>query len=151
MGSSEEDFLDKYFDVKDRSRVIPVETSMKYMESVAFRNAYGELPVWAKYRRNHPRAYAPQTRETCIRQGRVTTASPCPICRDEYLVIDYRNVALLKHFVDPYTGQTLSTRKTNICQKKMRLLSVEIERAKDHGYIEVDVPAVEYDYSQYCK
>ena len=143
---------------------------MKYMDSVAFKKAYGDEPLWVKYRRNHKRQFAPQTRETCIRsrllwnlskrlllsrQGRITTGSPCPICRDEYLVLDYRylaiilildkvmfflsirNVKLLQHFIDPYTGQTLPTTKTNICQKKFRLLDIEIERAKDHGFIEV--------------
>ena len=25
-----------------------------------------------------------------LRQGRISTGSPCPICRDEYLVLDYR-------------------------------------------------------------
>jgi len=124
---------------------------MKYMESVAFKKAYGDEPLWVKYRRNHKRQFAPQTRETCIRQGRISTGSPCPICRDEYLVLDYRNVKLLQHFIDPYTGQTLPTSKTNICQKQFRLLDIEVERAKDHGLIEVDVPQVEYDYELYKK
>ena len=48
-----------------------------------------------------------------------------------------RNVKLLQHFIDPYTGQTLPTTKTNICQKQFRLLDIEVERAKDHGFIEV--------------
>ena len=42
---------------------------MKYMESVAFKKAYGDEPLWVKYRRNHKRQFAPQTRETCIRYG----------------------------------------------------------------------------------
>merc|ERR1712083_242499 len=96
---------------KDRTRQIPVETSMKYMDSVAFKKAYGDEPLWVKYRRNHKRQFAPQTRETCIRQGRIETASPCPICRDEYLVLDYRNVALLNHFIDPYTGARYPRKK----------------------------------------
>ena len=62
-----------------------------------------------------------------------------------------RNVKLLQHFIDPYTGQTLPTSKTNICQKQFRLLDIEVERAKDHGLIEVDVPQVEYDYELYKK
>ena len=72
-------------------------------------------------------------------------------------LIDYiniffvRNVKLLQHFIDPYTGQTLPTSKTNICQKQFRLLDIEVERAKDHGLIEVDVPQVEYDYELYKK
>merc|ERR1712168_1751058 len=147
--NSEEDFLTKYLDPKDRTRQIPVETSMKYMESVAFKKAYGDEPLWVKYRRNHKRQFAPKTRETCIRQGRITTGNPCPICRDEYLVLDYRNVALLKHFVDPYTGQTISPDKTHICQKQWRLLQIHIEKAKDHGLLDVEVDQVEYDYKEY--
>ena len=51
---SEKDFIDKYLDPKDRSRVIPPEISIKYMESVAFSTTYGNEPVWKKYRRNYP-------------------------------------------------------------------------------------------------
>merc|ERR1712130_277904 len=71
--NSEEDFLAKYLDPKDRTRHIPVETSMKYMESVAFKKAYGDEPVWVKYRRNHKRQFSPKSRESCIRQGRIST------------------------------------------------------------------------------
>ena len=40
---------------------------MKYMESVAFKKAYGDQPLWVKYRRNYKGQFAPKTRETCIR------------------------------------------------------------------------------------
>jgi len=52
--NSEEDFINKYLDPKDRTRVIPPDVSIKYMESVAFKAAYGDQPVWAKFRRNFP-------------------------------------------------------------------------------------------------
>ena len=51
---SDKDFIDRYLDPKDRSRVIPPEISMKYMESVAFKSTYGNDPIWKKYRRNFP-------------------------------------------------------------------------------------------------
>lgn len=38
----------------------------------------------------------------------ISTGNPCPICRDEYLVLDYRNVDLLKQFISPYSGKLLS-------------------------------------------
>ena len=44
----------RYLDPKDRTREIPPETSIKYMESVAFKTTYGDNPVWLKYRRNFP-------------------------------------------------------------------------------------------------
>ena len=51
---SDKDFVDRYLDPKDRSRVIPPGVSMKYMESVAFKSTYGNDPIWKKYRRNYP-------------------------------------------------------------------------------------------------
>jgi len=38
----------------------------------------------------------------------IATGNPCPICRDEYLILDYRNVELLKQFISPYSGKLLS-------------------------------------------
>jgi len=147
---SEERFIQKYLDPKDRSRIIPPETSIKYLESVAFKTAYGKDPVWKKFRRNFKGQRPPmKTRETCIRQERITTGSPCPICRDEYLVINYRNVELLRHFIDPYTGMILSPNKTNICQKQWRKLLIHMEKARDHGFLDVDCPQVEYNYKDY--
>uniref|UniRef100_A0AAG5DF94 28S ribosomal protein S18b, mitochondrial n=1 Tax=Anopheles atroparvus TaxID=41427 RepID=A0AAG5DF94_ANOAO len=77
-------------DPKDRTRVIPVETSIRYLASEAYRQTYQEDPVWKQYRRNHKGLYPPKlTRKTCIRKGRISTGNPCPICRDEYLVLDH--------------------------------------------------------------
>jgi len=59
------------------------------------------------------------------------------------------NKALLKHFIDPYTGATLSPNKTHICQKQWRNMKIHMEKAKDHGYLDVDSPQVEYDYNEY--
>ena len=49
---SEETFIQKYLDPKDRSLEVSPEISMKYMESVAFKTTYGNDPIWKKYRRN---------------------------------------------------------------------------------------------------
>jgi len=151
--SNQDDFLKRYLNPKDRSRYIPPELSIKYMESVAYKTAYGDEPVWRHYRRNfkpvHKGRPPVKTRETCIRQGMVATGSPCPICRDEYLVIDYRNVALLNQFLENYTGKILSPAKTNICQKQWRKLRIALEKAQDHGYLDLDVPALHYDLEEY--
>ena len=75
--------LSKEFDPKDRTRVVPWELSVAYMESDAYVKAYGDLAVWQLYRRNyaHGKTYKP-TRKSCTRHGdRITTGSPCPICR----------------------------------------------------------------------
>lgn len=93
---------------KDRRKVIPVETSMRYLESKAYKQTYGDNPVWLLYRRNHKGGFAPRkTRRSCIRNGLISTGNPCPICRDEYLVLDPRNTKLLEQFISEYTGQVI--------------------------------------------
>uniref|UniRef100_A0A182JR63 Small ribosomal subunit protein mS40 n=1 Tax=Anopheles christyi TaxID=43041 RepID=A0A182JR63_9DIPT len=137
-------------DPKDRTRVIPVETSIRYLASEAYRQTYQEDPVWKQYRRNHKGPYPPKlTRKTCIRKGRISTGNPCPICRDEYLVLDHNNIDLLKQFISPQTGEVLSYRVTGLCQKKHTQLLVAVERAMDRGMLTFDVPFREYDYSEY--
>nr|KAG5693170.1 hypothetical protein BaRGS_035368 [Batillaria attramentaria] len=84
-----------------------------------------------------------------MRGGQISTGSPCPICRDEYLVLDHKNVKLLEQFVSPYTGEVLESKKTGICQKQHKTLIVEVMKAQDHGFLEKTVPFRKYDYSQY--
>ncbi|XP_064091236.1 small ribosomal subunit protein mS40-like [Macrobrachium nipponense] len=135
---------------KDRSQIIPVEMSIRYLQSSAYKTTYGDDPVWKKYRRNFKGQFAPKkTRKTCIRKNQISTGSPCPICRDEYLVVHYQNVELLKQFISPYTGAILPDSKTNICQKRLRELRVAVEKARDFGLLTFDVPFREYDYSEY--
>lgn len=135
---------------KDRTQEIPVETSIRYLKSAAFKQTYGDNPVWVLYRRNHKGAIPPQkTRKTCIRKGQISTGNPCPICRDEYLVLDENNIDLLKQFISPYTGSILSYSKTGLCQKKHQQLIVCVQRAFDKGLLTFDVPFRKYDYSEY--
>ena len=154
-------------DPKDRSRVIPLETSMSYLESDAYRRTYGDhkvstycnlkfnleiffLQVWELYRRNfaNGRLFA-QTRKQCIRNERISTGNPCPICRDEYLVVDHRNLKLITQFIDEYSGRVYNTRKTGVCRTQHLKLLVAIEKARELGILTIDQPFVEYDYSKY--
>ncbi|XP_067621881.1 small ribosomal subunit protein mS40 isoform X2 [Eurosta solidaginis] len=135
---------------KDRTQVIPVDTSIRYLKSSAYKETYGDTFVWEQYRRNHKGAYAPRkTRKTCIRGGVISTGNPCPICRDEYLVLDHRNIELLRQFISPHTGEILSYSKTGVCQKKHFELVVAVERAWDLGLIAFDVPFREFDLDEY--
>jgi small subunit ribosomal protein S18b, mitochondrial len=95
----------------DRTKIIPVETSVRYLKSTAYQTTYGDQPVWVQYRRNFKGQFAPlKTRKTCIRAGKISTGNPCPICRDEYLVLDHNNVDLLKQFISQHTGEVRSIR-----------------------------------------
>jgi len=135
---------------KDRSKVIPVDVSIQYMKSSAYEKTYGADPVWTHYRRNFKGQIPPRkTRKRCIRSSKISTGNPCPICRDEYLVLHPKNVELLKQFISPHTGETLSYRTTGLCQRRHRELLVAIMQAKDLGVITFDLPFQEYDYSEY--
>ncbi|KAK7478438.1 hypothetical protein BaRGS_00030284 [Batillaria attramentaria] len=134
---------------KPQRLVVDPDTSIRYMESSAYAETYGDKPVWFHYRRNFKGQRPPETRKTCIRGGQISTGSPCPICRDEYLVLDHKNVKLLEQFVSPYTGEVLESKKTGICQKQHKTLIVEVMKAQDHGFLEKTVPFRKYDYSQY--
>lgn len=137
---------------KDRTEPVPVETSIKYLKTDAYKVTYGDEPVWVKYRRNHKGLLPPRkTRKTCIRKGVISTGNPCPICRDEYLVLNENNTDLLKQFISPHTGAVLSFQLTGLCQKRHKELMVNVQRAKDRGLITFDVPFRYYDYSQYHK
>lgn len=137
-------------DPKDRTRIIPVETSIRYLSSEAYQQTYQGDLVWKQYRRNHKGVYPPKkTRKTCIRQGKLATGNPCPICRDEYLVLDHRNIDLIKQFISSQNGKVLSYQITGLCQKRHLELLVAVERAMDFGLITFDVPFRNYDYSEY--
>lgn len=108
----------------DRTKIIPVETSMRYLKSAAYKTTYGDLPVWVPYRRNHKGQYPKlKTRKTCIRAGKISTGSPCPICRDEYLVLDHNNVELLKQFISTHTGEVRKKIPRNFQHLKLRFRS----------------------------
>lgn len=91
---------------KDRSIKIDVETSIRYMQSSAYKETYGDHLVWHLYRRNHKGGRAPRkTRLKCIVKDVIRTGSPCPICRDQYLVLHHTNLALLRQFISEHTGE----------------------------------------------
>ncbi|GJQ84691.1 hypothetical protein Trydic_g12710 [Trypoxylus dichotomus] len=119
---------------KDRSQEIPVETSIRYLKSSAYQKTYGKEPVWVQYRRNHKGSIPPRkTRRTCFRARQLSTGNPCPVCRDEYLVLHEENVELLNQFICPHTQSILSYSKTGLCQKRHQELVVAVKRARDLG------------------
>lgn len=63
---------------KDRSKIIPVDISIKYLKSEAYKTTYGDKLVWEQYRRNYKGAFPPRkTRKTCIRKGVISTGLCC--------------------------------------------------------------------------
>ncbi|XP_055898296.1 28S ribosomal protein S18b, mitochondrial-like isoform X1 [Biomphalaria glabrata] len=136
---------------KEGVKIIDVDTSIRYLNSKAFTQGYGDKPVWFYYRRNFKGQRAPPTRRNCKIKGVIKTASPCPICRDEYLVLDKKNTKLLEQFICPHSGEILDTMKTGLCQHQHKTLTIEIMKAWDEGAIEVTLPFRTYDYEDYKK
>lgn len=144
----------KKMDVKSRDRRVPIplEVSMKYLESDEYRKAYRGLKIWIPYRRNHrgPVENPPiRTRYTCIHNGFVVVGSPCPICRDKYLVVHPRNVRLLEQFINPATDEVYECSKVQLCEQKYEDLVSAIEIARDRGYMQFKVPFRQFDYSDF--
>ncbi|CAL8106026.1 unnamed protein product [Calicophoron daubneyi] len=129
---------------------VDLATSLAYMESDVYKQTYRGKPVWFYYRRNFKGHYAPpRTRSNCVVGKKLVSSNPCPICRDEYLVVDYRNLSLLRQFINPVTSEILTPALTGVCQHQHKRLLLEIEKAQDIGTIEVWLPFRLYDYSEY--
>jgi small subunit ribosomal protein S18b len=130
--------------------VTDIETSLRYMESDAYKTVYGKEPVWKNYVRNRTNQRFPHyTRDFCAEEGLYIRGNPCPICRDEYLLLDYRNIKLLNQFVNNHTGEIEPVIKTSICQAQLRNLRVALRRAYDFGLMAYEVPFRTYDYRDY--
>ncbi|CAF3213970.1 unnamed protein product [Rotaria socialis] len=130
--------------------VTDIETSLRYMESDAYKTVYGSEPVWKNYVRNRTKQRFPHyTRDFCVEEGLYIRGNPCPVCRDEYLLLDYRNVKLLKQFVNDHTGEVEPVLKTSICQAQLRNLRVALRKAYDFGSMTYEIPFRTYDYRDY--
>ncbi|XP_029022080.1 28S ribosomal protein S18b, mitochondrial [Betta splendens] len=123
-----------------------------YLESQEYVERYGTDPVWVGYRRNHKGGIPPQkTRKTCIRGDKIC-GNPCPICRDQNIVIHHQNVKLLQQFISPHTGMVYESTRTGVCVKQQKKLNDVINKARDHGLLSFQIPYVEYsgeDYSNF--
>ena len=130
--------------------VTDIETSLRYMESDAYKTVYGSQPVWKNYVRNRTNQRLPHyTRDFCAEEGLYIRGNPCPVCRDEYLLLDYRNVKLLRQFVNAHTGEVEPVLKTSLCQAQLRNLRVSLRKAYDLGLLTYEVPFRTYDYRDY--
>lgn len=140
------------FDINfDRRIKVDYKDSIQYMGSEAFKKTYQGKLIWKVYKRNHKAQFpSDNTRPNCINQeGFLSTSYPCPICRDEYLVLHPENVKLLEQFIDPYTQEIITPRNHGLCQKQYKNLIIAVHRAKDIGTLTYDVPDRLYNYKEY--
>ncbi|XP_061170210.1 uncharacterized protein LOC133179469 [Saccostrea echinata] len=134
---------------RKRKPEVTYQQSIKYLDSAAFRKAYGTNRVWMRYKRNYKGNIMPKPRYTCTHKGVFLTNNPCPVCRDVYLVVDHRNPRLLKEFLDANSIQVSDNRKTGVCYKQQRNLIRETELAIERGYMEGNLPFRGYDMDYY--
>merc|ERR1711881_727601 len=78
--------------------------------------------------------------------GTYSSNHPCPLCRDWRLLINYRNVDLLKQFIDSSTGYMYPSNKTSICEFQQARVAQAIDAARILGYLEY--PTVDLGYSE---
>jgi small subunit ribosomal protein S18b, mitochondrial len=131
-------------------QVTDIQTSLRYIESDAYKTVYGTDPVWKNYVRNRINQRLPNyTRDFCVEEGLYVRGNPCPICRDEYLLFDYRNTKLLQQFINKHTGEIEPVIKTSLCQAQLRNLRVALRKAYDFGLLTYEVPFRTYDYHDY--
>lgn len=137
----------------DRRVKVDYVTSIKYMDSQAYKKTYQGHLVWKLYKRNHKAQFPrDQARPTCINEENfLDTSYPCPICRDEYLVLHPENIKLLEQFIDPYTGKLYTPKDHGLCQRQYRNLVIAIEQAKDIGTLTYEIPERLYNYDLYYK
>ncbi|XP_068106521.1 small ribosomal subunit protein mS40 [Hyperolius riggenbachi] len=136
------------FDVSSRYKDQPWE----YLNSSEYLERYGENKVWSNYRRNHKGPIPPQNTRRCCIRGVKLCGNPCPICRDQNLHVDYRNIRLLEQFICQYKGTVFDATRTGVCQQQHKKLLKAITAARDHGLLPVaiqhkDVTFGDYSYS----
>uniref|UniRef100_A0A8C4VGX1 Small ribosomal subunit protein mS40 n=1 Tax=Gopherus evgoodei TaxID=1825980 RepID=A0A8C4VGX1_9SAUR len=94
------------------------------LETVEYIERYGDKPIWFGYR------------------GKKIAENPCPICRDQKLHVDYRNVKLLEQFICSHTGVIFHPTRTDVCMKQHKCLTQAIDQARDHGLLSFHIPLV---------
>ncbi|XP_040909789.1 28S ribosomal protein S18b, mitochondrial [Toxotes jaculatrix] len=120
-----------------------------YLESEEYIKRYGDSQVWTGYRRNHKGGIPPQkTRKTCIRGDKIC-GNPCPICRDQNIIIHHQNVKLLQQFISPHTGMVYDPTRTGVCMKQQKKLNEAIDTARDQGLLSFQIPHVEFSGEDY--
>ena len=139
-------------DPRKRTLVVTPEQSIRYLESEAYKASYGHHKVWHLFRRNFKGRFSPwRSRDKCIVDGMVWTSNPCPICRDEYLVLHYSNLKLINQFINPFTGYVYENTVLCLCAEKYEKLLVAVNLAKNYGLLTFEMPLRTFDYRDYYK
>ncbi len=58
----------------------------------------------------------------------------CPFCKNEDLVVDYKNIDLLRSYISE-RGKILGRARTGICNKHQKQIAKAIKRARHLAYL----------------
>jgi len=134
-----QEFDEAWEDYSDRFGCAPTD----YFQQSDYDKRYLGKLVWKDYVRNKKGAIQKQkTRWHCFKDGKMNTGSPCPLCRDDRLLLSYKNIPLLKQFIDTETGAVHHPLRTGVCRFKQKRLEKCISLAQSLGYL----PKVNYFY-----
>lgn len=121
-----------------------------YLNSEEYYEKYQEKKVWVGYVRNKKGFIQPQkTRKSCKRDDVIDTGSPCPLCRDDELLLTYKNIQLLTQFIDHLTGKLHVSLRTGLCQVQFQRLETSFNLAQEFGFFSRSTPFVKYDLKSY--
>jgi len=134
MSKRTKPYDDMWAEYEEKFECSPTE----YFNTKEFEETYKGQLVWWNYVRRHKGGTQPQkTRTNCYRNGIIHhPLSPCPLCRDERLLISYKNIPLLNQFIDQPTGEIFHVLRTGNCRTKQKLLENAVQLAKELGYLE---------------
>ena len=74
------------------------------------------------------------SRLTLFQKPGLRPGKKCPLSGPDAPIVDYKNVRLLKSYISE-NGKILPSRITSVSQKKQRLLSKSIKRARILGLV----------------
>lgn len=122
----------------------------QYFSSDEYKERYGNRLIWTDFKRNHKGSRQKQrTRIACLFNGKMC-GNPCPLCRDDNILLNFRNLTLLNHFIDPHNGMVHHSLRTGVCRNKQKLLEHTIWLARDQGFLPTPVRKYEsIDMSNY--
>lgn len=74
-------------------------------------------------------------RRSCYKYG-TFSGTPCPCCRAKWIP-NYKDVHILKDYVDPVSMTVLPLRVTGVCQVKQRMLTEALLKAQSYGLMKL--------------
>jgi len=108
----------------------------EYFDQPEYFAKYGnDEAVWHSWVKNQKRSWPTQAIRFQCHNPQYTTMTACPIHRDVKLLVHYKNVKLLKMFIDPTAGNILHGLRTGCCGQAQLELECALKLAWERGFL----------------